>query len=242
MTNQLNMLFNQELCNESQYINSHPFSSINMSLGGEVRYIAPIWPWNAPKFQVVDWRLQPPPRRVPGNTKHDQGNLFQTPTTWGESTNATWNETQKPPPVFPFTRTMAPRDNLFSSKGDARMTEGAARLRTSQSASSNQSRAPTSDSDRPPANRMESRSGRGGGFTGGGGGDATMQINAGCQPLPTPSRLPIDSRYALHSAQLIRPRPLKFTATARCSMPLTQDAPLTRNTERCASRAARTCG
>ena len=52
MDNRLNMLFNQELDNEAQYINSHPFSSINMSLGGEVRYIAPIWPWNAPKFQV----------------------------------------------------------------------------------------------------------------------------------------------------------------------------------------------
>jgi len=157
MTNQLNMLFNQELCNESQYINSHPFSSINMSLGGEVRYIAPIWPWNAPKFQVLDWRLQPPPRRVPGNTKHDQGTLFQLPPTWGDSTNATWGETQKPPPVFPFTRTGAPRDNLFSSKGDARMTDGAARLRTSQSGNSNQSRAPTRDSERPP---MESRGGR----------------------------------------------------------------------------------
>lgn len=185
MTNQLNMLFNQELCNESQYINSHPFSSINMSLGGEVRYIAPIWPWNAPKFQVLDWRLQPPPRRVPGNTKHDQGTLFQLPPTWGDSTNATWGETQKPPPVFPFTRTGAPRDNLFSSKGDARMTDGAARLRTSQSGNSNQSRAPTRDSERPP---MESRGGRGGGFAGGGERDATMQISAGCQPLHATSR------------------------------------------------------
>ena len=52
MDNRLNMLFNQELDNESQYINSHPFSSINMSLVGEVRYIAPIWPWNAPRFKV----------------------------------------------------------------------------------------------------------------------------------------------------------------------------------------------
>ena len=32
MNNRLNMLFNQELDNEAQYINSHPFSSINMSL------------------------------------------------------------------------------------------------------------------------------------------------------------------------------------------------------------------
>ena len=60
MDNRLNMLFNQELDNEAQYIKSHPFSSINMSLGGEVRYIAPIWPWNAPRFQALDWRLQPP--------------------------------------------------------------------------------------------------------------------------------------------------------------------------------------
>ena len=36
MDNRLNMLFNQELDNEAQYIKSHPFSSINMSLGGEV--------------------------------------------------------------------------------------------------------------------------------------------------------------------------------------------------------------
>ena len=34
MTNRLNMLFNQELENEAQYIKSHPFSSINMSLVG----------------------------------------------------------------------------------------------------------------------------------------------------------------------------------------------------------------
>ncbi len=53
MDNRLNMLFNQELDNEAQYIKSHPFSSINMSLGGEVRYIAPIWPWNAPRFKVL---------------------------------------------------------------------------------------------------------------------------------------------------------------------------------------------
>ena len=36
MDNRLNQLFNQELDNEAQYIKSHPFSSINMSLGGEV--------------------------------------------------------------------------------------------------------------------------------------------------------------------------------------------------------------
>lgn len=34
MNNRLNMLFNQELDNEAQYIKSHPFSSINMSLVG----------------------------------------------------------------------------------------------------------------------------------------------------------------------------------------------------------------
>ena len=34
MDNRLNQLFNQELDNEAQCIKSHPFSSINMSLGG----------------------------------------------------------------------------------------------------------------------------------------------------------------------------------------------------------------
>jgi len=94
MDNRLNMLFNQELDNESQYIQSHPFSSINMSLGGEVRFIAPIWPWNAPRFKSIDWRSQPPPRRIPGNTKHDQGKLFELPRTWNETSGSCWDETQ----------------------------------------------------------------------------------------------------------------------------------------------------
>mmetsp|Transcript_14363 Transcript_14363/g.35085 ORF Transcript_14363/g.35085 Transcript_14363/m.35085 type:complete len:225 (-) Transcript_14363:2074-2748(-) len=104
MDNRLNMLFNQELDNEAQYIKSHPFSSINMSLGGEVRYIAPIWPWNAPRFQAIDWRTQPPPRRLPGETKHDRGKIFELPKTWNETTNTCWSEDQKPPPAFPHKR------------------------------------------------------------------------------------------------------------------------------------------
>eukprot|EP00285_Hemiselmis_virescens_P008105 CAMPEP_0173395320 /NCGR_PEP_ID=MMETSP1356-20130122/31635_1 /TAXON_ID=77927 ORGANISM="Hemiselmis virescens, Strain PCC157" /NCGR_SAMPLE_ID=MMETSP1356 /ASSEMBLY_ACC=CAM_ASM_000847 /LENGTH=209 /DNA_ID=CAMNT_0014353999 /DNA_START=148 /DNA_END=774 /DNA_ORIENTATION=+ len=102
MDNRLNMLFNQELDNEAQYIKSHPFSSINMSLGGEVRYIAPIWPWHAERFQSIDWRTQPPPRRLPGETKHDQGKMFELPKTWSETTAQCWTENQKPPRSFPY--------------------------------------------------------------------------------------------------------------------------------------------
>jgi hypothetical protein len=167
MDNRLNMLFNQELDNESQYINSHPFSSINMSLGGEVRYIAPIWPWNAPKFKSIDWRTQPPPRRIPGLTKHDQGKLFEQPKGWSESTDTAWKEEQKPPPAFPYTKRDSLRDgNAYSVGGgvDANdsnvvMTGNAARARTGGS------RPPTHGS-RPPTNRSQ---GDGGGGTGSGG-------------------------------------------------------------------------
>jgi len=128
MDNRLNMLFNQELDNEAQYIKSHPFSSINMSLGGEVRYIAPIWPWNAPRFQALDWRLQPPPRRLPGETKHDRGNIFELPKTWNETTNQCWGEETKPPACFPHTR-RAGSSSIQQTKGDhsVTMTGGALR-------------------------------------------------------------------------------------------------------------------
>uniref|UniRef100_A0A7S0YQA6 Uncharacterized protein n=1 Tax=Hemiselmis tepida TaxID=464990 RepID=A0A7S0YQA6_9CRYP len=120
MDNRLNMLFNQELDNEAQYIKSHPFSSINMSLGGEVRYIAPIWPWHAPRFKSIDWRTQPPPRRLPGETKHDQGKMFELPKTWNETTASCWTEDQKPPRAFPYKA----RDTSRSGYGET--TERAA--------------------------------------------------------------------------------------------------------------------
>lgn len=141
MDNRLNMLFNQELDNEAQYIKSHPFSSINMSLGGEVRYIAPVWPWNAPRFQAIDWRTQPPPERIPGNTKHDRGNRFTLPKTWNETTNMCWSQEAKPPACFPY----APID---SRDGTVVMTAGAKRSATHTHASS---RAPPSPSTLPPS-------------------------------------------------------------------------------------------
>lgn len=47
--------------------------------------------------QSIDWRTQPPPRRIPGNTKHDQGKLFELPKTWSETTDSCWDQTQVQP-------------------------------------------------------------------------------------------------------------------------------------------------
>ena len=44
--------------------------------------------------QSIDWRTQPPPRRLPGNTKHDPGKLFELPRTWNETTDSCWQENQ----------------------------------------------------------------------------------------------------------------------------------------------------
>jgi hypothetical protein len=46
------------------------------------------------RAQSIDWRTQPPPRRIPGNTKHDQGKIFELPRTWNETTDSCWDETQ----------------------------------------------------------------------------------------------------------------------------------------------------
>ena len=224
MDNRLNMLFNQELDNEAQYIKSHPFSSINMSLGGEVRYIAPIWPWNAPRFQALDWRLQPPPSRVPGNTKHNQGEMFKLPMTWGESTNACWSDDQKPPPAFPFTRSIPKRDQLFSTGGQAPITAGPPRLRTSQSPGSNRSRAPTANSDRPPTNRTESR--------GSGKGRLAGEANAG-------TAMPSESlRLNLPASQLPGRPATNASGPARPVTGATVRANASRASNRSANRAA----
>ena len=126
----------------------------------QVRFIAPIWPWNAPKFKSIDWRTQPPPRRIPGNTKHDQGKLFKLPPTWNESTDKCWDETQKPPRAFPYWRHnsntfgLAGGDFGSSSTGEVVMSGRATRLRTGNS------RPPTHGSSRPSTNRSVSQLGQ----------------------------------------------------------------------------------
>jgi len=86
MDNQKLGQFTSEINNEMNYIKAHPFSAVNLGAGSEVRYIAPLFPWNDPKFARPPVSSLQAPKAIIGCTKHSPDKKFLQPLMFEETT------------------------------------------------------------------------------------------------------------------------------------------------------------
>lgn len=86
MDNQKLGQFTSEINNEMNYIKAHPFSAVSLGAGSEVRYIAPLFPWNDPKFARPPVSSIEAPKAITGCTKHSPEKKFSQPLMFEETT------------------------------------------------------------------------------------------------------------------------------------------------------------